>query len=101
MDGNGGPGGYKQAPLKLLISSLQSWNVDFAKRALHEYMSRPANHKTKEDGTVAKKRWKQVLDKATKAHYYWHMDTNSVRWDAPPEGFQPVGNSSPPANIGC
>jgi len=95
-----GPTGYKGGPLKLLISSLQSWNVDFAKRALQEYMSVPANHKTKQDGTVAKKRWKQVLDKATKAHYYWHMDTNAVRWDAPPEGFQPVGNS-PPANIGC
>eukprot|EP00492_Amphilonche_elongata_P002971 TRINITY_DN3260_c0_g1_i1.p1 TRINITY_DN3260_c0_g1~~TRINITY_DN3260_c0_g1_i1.p1 ORF type:complete len:184 (+),score=44.47 TRINITY_DN3260_c0_g1_i1:630-1181(+) len=45
MDGKGAPGGHKMGPLKLLISSLQRWNTEFAKKALKEYMDRPANHK--------------------------------------------------------
>jgi len=97
MSGKDAPGPNKVGPLKIDISGLQAWNVKFAQASLQDFIERPSNHKKKADKAFVKKRWKQVLDKDTKAHYYWHLDTNQVRWDAPPEGFTPVDASAPPS----
>jgi len=94
MSGKDAPGPNKVGPLKIDISGLQAWNVRFAQQSLRDFIDKPSNHKKKADKAFVKKRWKQVLDKDTKAHYYWHLDTNQVRWDAPPEGFTPVDASA-------
>ncbi|XP_064599857.1 formin-binding protein 4-like [Liolophura sinensis] len=32
--------------------------------------------------------WQQCLDENTECYYYWHIDTNEVTWDIPPEYTQ-------------
>jgi len=82
-------------PMSLLIRSIQTWNVEFAWKALEDFMNDTRNHKPRKDGvTPAMNVWKQVLDTTTKAHYYWNQGTNEVRWEAPSEGFTPVGGAS-------
>jgi len=86
--GEGSGCGNEDGDLRLEIWSYNHYNGDRCRDRLHKFVYEDASNYVLKSARQQKK-WQQVLDKKTGAYYYWNVDDNKVRWEAPAEGFEP------------